>query len=89
MEGKYNHEWEIDLNWWFKPTQRDMDDPKRMEIVRKVWRDTDVLKYHILNGDPLAVKKHSGISRFINLSERGMEYLKIDKKYVRILLPRV
>ena len=52
-----------------------------MEIVRKVWRDTDLLKYHIINGDPFAVKKNNAISRFINLSGRDMEELKIEKDY--------
>ena len=32
----------MDLSWKFVPTMRDMDDPKRMEIVRKIWRDTDI-----------------------------------------------
>ena len=28
MEGNYSHEWKMDINWYFKPTQRDLDDPK-------------------------------------------------------------
>ena len=81
MVGNYSHEWKMDVNWYFKPTQRDLEDPERMKIVEKIWRDTDVLKYLIANGDPFGVEKHNGISQFINLLGRGMEKLKIEEEY--------
>ena len=82
MKGNLPHEWKMDLNWHFVPTIRDMDDPERMEIVKKIWRDTNLIKYHGGNfGDIFGTENNKQISKFVEYSSRGMKSFKMDKNY--------
>ena len=84
MKGNMDYQWKADLNWIFKPTQRDTMDAKRWKIVQLIYRDTDLLKWYLSKGDLYASESHKEIKQFIELIARGMEKLSIDKDYFKI-----